>query len=126
MVFTLYQPAHETNYTWCLRCTKDVFVSLNETFSKAIFETNNGIGSFKKLTPADQRYNQESYVRTADMDLDEVEEEPSDEEYESATQSQDTPDDEQAEGGSTSQPLSQRPFMSIVLTFALFARRVRA
>lgn len=102
MVFTLHNPSDDTNYTWCLRCDKEAFVTLNEAFSRAVFESNNGAGSFKKLSPAEQRYNQESYVRPSAMDLDDVEEEEeddagSDEEYESAPQEQDTPEEEDQE-----------------------------
>lgn len=84
-----------------------------------MFETNNGTGSFKKLTPADQKYNQESYVRPADMDLDDIDEEPSDEEYESAPLSQDTPDEEQ--DGMSIQALYR--FLGFVLTKSTLRKR---
>lgn len=95
MVFTLRQPSNDTNYTWCLRCGKESFGNLNEAFSRGVFESSNGVGSFNKLSSADQRYTQGSYVRSADMEVDEDVEEPeSEDEYDSAPQEQDTPEDE--------------------------------
>lgn len=57
------------NFTWLLRFDKlESYVKMNTAFTQGIFESANGLGTWVKLKPDEQRYNQQAYQDDVEME----------------------------------------------------------
>lgn len=71
----------DQHFTWLLRFNnRDVYMRMNDAFTQGIFEASNGIGSWQKLKPDEQRYNR--YAYTEDVEMADVEPYPDEEDEE--------------------------------------------
>ncbi|CAD6578150.1 MAG: hypothetical protein CYPHOPRED_000460 [Cyphobasidiales sp. Tagirdzhanova-0007] len=56
------------NYTWLLRYpNQEVYSKMNAAFTQGVFEASNGLGTWAKLKPVEQRYNREAYTDDVEM-----------------------------------------------------------
>jgi hypothetical protein len=56
------------NFTWLLRLKDhETYSRMNQAFTQGIFESSNGLGTWDKLKPDEQRYNRDVYTDDVEM-----------------------------------------------------------
>lgn len=98
--------------TWLLRFnSRDVYLRMNSAFTQGIFEASNGIGSWQKLKPDEQRYNRDAYTEDVEMadteayyEEEEEEEQQPQQEFEEVLYSEEEEEEESEESESEAEP----------------------
>ena len=104
----------DQHFTWLLRFnTQEVYLRMNNAFTQGIFEASNGLGSWQKLKPDEQRYNRDAYTDDVEMadaepyypeDEEEEEEQPPQQEFEEELYSEEEEEEESEESESEQEP----------------------
>lgn len=73
----------QQNFTWLMKYNdKETYFKMNQAFTQGIFEANNGSGTWSKLKPDEQKYNQAAYeIGDVEMEGAEPWNQEEDEEY---------------------------------------------